>query len=92
MADPAASYAVTLRNRASRQLQRVRNPNHDRITEAMKGLSNEPRLGDIKKIRDRLYRLRVGNWRVLYIIDDEQRKVTITDILRRNEATYRDLT
>lgn len=91
MPDSAAAYVVTLRNRASRQLRRVRNPDHDRITDAIRGLASDPRLGDIKKIRGRLYRLRVGNWRVFYIIDDERRRVTVTEVLRRSEATYRDL-
>ncbi len=90
MPRPAPSYVVTLRSRASRQLRRVRNPDHDRITEGIRGLANDPLLGDVKKIRGRLYRLRVGSWRVLYVINDDARLVTVTDVRRRNERTYRD--
>ena len=32
-----------------------------------------------------------GNWRVFYLIDVSDRVVvTVTDVLRRNERTYRD--
>ena len=42
-------------------------------------------------LRRDLFRVPVGNWRIFYIVDHHQRVVTITDVLRRNEATYRDL-
>ncbi len=42
-------------------------------------------------LRRDLYRVPVGNWRIFYIVDDQQKVVTITDVLRRNERTYRDL-
>ena len=34
------------------------------------------------------YRLRVGDYRVLYDVDDSQRKVFLLDIRKRNEHTY----
>jgi mRNA-degrading endonuclease RelE of RelBE toxin-antitoxin system len=35
------------------------------------------------------WRIRVGNWRVIYTIDDEERLVTIVAVKRRREDTYR---
>jgi mRNA-degrading endonuclease RelE of RelBE toxin-antitoxin system len=32
----------------------------------------------------------VGDWRVLYVIDDRERTILVTDILPRGEA-YRDI-
>ena len=37
------------------------------------------------------YRLRVGDWRILYEIDDERRLVSISRVIRRSEKTYRDI-
>lgn len=34
------------------------------------------------------YRIRIGNYRVLYDIDDERKKVLLLGIRRRNEGTY----
>ena len=34
--------------------------------------------------------MRQGNWRIFYDINDDARVVTVTDLLRRNERTYRD--
>ncbi|OIO73351.1 MAG: hypothetical protein AUJ85_08130 [Elusimicrobia bacterium CG1_02_37_114] len=35
------------------------------------------------------YRLRVGNYRILYDIDDQQKKVILLEIRRRTEKTYK---
>ena len=37
------------------------------------------------------YKLRVGQWRVIYVAVDRDRTVIITRISRRHEGTYRDL-
>ncbi len=34
--------------------------------------------------------MRQGNWRIFYEIDDDARIVTVTEVRRRNERTYRD--
>lgn len=34
------------------------------------------------------YRLRVGDWRIFYDVDDTRRKVILLAIRRRNEQTY----
>ena len=35
------------------------------------------------------YRIRVGNYRVLYDVDDEKNNIVLLVIARRNEATYK---
>jgi len=42
-------------------------------------------------LRRGLFRVPVRNWRVFYTVNFQQRVITITDVLRRNERTYRDL-
>ena len=34
-------------------------------------------------------RIRIGNWRVIYYIDDDEKLVTIVSVRRRREDTYR---
>lgn len=42
----------------------------------------------IKNLGSGLYRLRVGDWRVIYAIDDAALIVRVARIVRRNERTY----
>jgi mRNA-degrading endonuclease RelE of RelBE toxin-antitoxin system len=35
------------------------------------------------------WRIRIGNWRVIYTIDDAERLVTVVTVRRRREDTYR---
>ncbi|MYJ93251.1 MAG: hypothetical protein F4038_09450, partial [Chloroflexi bacterium] len=53
--------------------------------------AGDPRPRHSLKLRDDLYRIRVGNWRVFYRLDTRGRTVTITAVRRRNERTYRDV-
>lgn len=70
-----------------------------RIMEAVENLADQPRPEGkkFKAIRPPVYlyeftagyRLRIGDYRVLYDIDDEKRIVWILALRKRDEATYR---
>lgn len=70
-----------------------------RIKEAIDSLCDNPRPQGkkIKALRPPLrvslflaqYRIRVGDYRILYDIDDAARKVVLLAIRRRSEKTYR---
>ena len=64
---------VVLSPRAAKFLKRLNEPQKGRIIKALEQLSNEPPEGDIKSMIGRDgYRLRVGGYRVLFdIIDNE---------------------
>jgi len=75
---------ASLRQRASRQ-------DFERMRAAMKTLAEQPRPHGVQKIRGReiVYRIRVGNYRVIYEVYDKENMVLISRVLRRNETTYR---
>jgi mRNA interferase RelE/StbE len=57
----------------------------------MEALRSEPRPAGCKKLkayRDQ-WRVRVGDWRIVYIIDDASKLVSITRIAHRREAYAR---
>lgn len=86
------AYAVAVAESAQRRLDRIPNPIHANIERRISALAELPRPpGAIPLVNDphRRWRLRVGDWRVLYVIDDGERAVLVTDILPRGEA-YRD--
>ena len=84
-------YKVELLDRRTeRQLDRIHGSDFDRIRDAILKLEDDPRPPGCRKLRGLDgWRIRVGNWRVIYAIDDAERLVTIVEIKRRREDTYR---
>jgi mRNA interferase RelE/StbE len=56
------------------------------VYEAIERLQEEPRPPGCRKLSDREgWRLRVGDYRVIYEIDDEQRTVTVLQVGHRRD-------
>lgn len=74
--------------RLKRQIQRQ---DLERLLVAIGGLANEPHPHGVRKIKgaERAYRIRVGNYRVIYEIYDTENLILILRVLRRTETTYR---
>ena len=86
-----ARYRVELFDRKTqRQLDRIHEPDFSRVAQAVLKLEDDPRPSGCRKLRGQEgWRIRVGNWRVIYHINDPERIVTIVEIRRRREDTYR---
>ena len=82
-------YEVLLRRRAEKQLDRVPYADHPRIVKAMLALGGDLRPRGCRKLFDDIYRIRVGDYRVIYKIDDEGKEVVVGKVARRREDTYR---
>jgi mRNA interferase RelE/StbE len=59
-----------------------------RIDRKILGLADNPRPPGCKKLRGYRdqWRIRVGDWRVVYLIDDAAKLVTITRVAHRREV------
>lgn len=84
-------YAFRWRERAVRQLRAIPQPTALTILQALTPLGDDPRRSDadIKKLAgysDR-YRLRVGDYRVIYEIADTQLIILIVGVGHRREAS-----
>jgi len=85
-------YALEVTPHAARSLRRLRNdqPLLRRLDEAIRDLPSDPRPSGCKKLVgkqfDNLYRIRVGDWRILYAIEDDRLVILILDVVRRNQA------
>lgn len=86
-----AKYRVELLDRKTRQqLDHIAEPDYSRVAQAILKLEDNPRPPGCRKLRDlEGWRIRVGNWRVIYHVDDRERMVVIVEIRRRREDTYR---
>ncbi|MDH4136392.1 MAG: type II toxin-antitoxin system RelE/ParE family toxin [Anaerolineae bacterium] len=87
-------YEIDFKPAALRELRklarRITRSDWTRLEQAIDDLRANPRPGGIVKLSGTdFYRIRVGDYRVIYVIDDEERSVTITKVARRTETTYR---
>jgi mRNA interferase RelE/StbE len=64
----------------------------DRIDRALRDLASEPRPHGCKRLQSRyeLYRVRVGEWRITYAVQDDKLIVLVTEIAPRSGA-YRSI-
>lgn len=84
-------YRVTFSERFLRSVQKLPRPVAARVSARLALLEATPRPPWAKSLRGfRTFRFRVGDFRVLYDVDDEARLVTVRDVAHRS-SVYRDL-
>lgn len=80
------NYAVRILPRAERQLAALDKNTCQVIESKIASLGENPRPSGCRKLRDRPgWRLRVGDYRVLYDIDDAIRVIAILEVGHRRE-------
>ena len=81
-------YRLVVKPTACRQIRQLNPPVARRIVEELQQLRVNPRPPGVRKLHGVLhgYRLRVGDWRVLYTVDDEAKEVHVYRIKHRREA------
>lgn len=78
-------------SRIERELRRIPSADRQRIAEAVQALASDPRPLGARQLEPDVYRLRVGDYRVVYKIFDAEGTILIGRITRRSESTYHDL-
>lgn len=81
------SFAITIKPRAMRGLAHLPPAVADRLEATIDRLKEDPREGDVKHLQGRLhgvYRRRVGDYRILYTIDDAAKVVDIVGVGHRS--------
>ncbi len=84
-------YAVTVLRPARKSLERLHPKVRRQIYEKLRQLENNPRPQDVKSLRGGAgYRVASGEYRILYEIDDREKRVVIRVIKHRKDV-YRNL-
>lgn len=85
-----ADYEITIARSALRELSRLPSRTKTRITGAVEDLGATPRPRGVEKLTGYtdLYRIRVGQYRIIYRINDDARIVNIVRVRTRG-AAYR---
>ena len=82
-----ASYRIVFKRSVAKDLRRIPNRDVKRILERIEALAEDPRpAGGEKLTGDDIYRIRQGNYRILYAIEDEVITVTIVRVAHRRDV------
>ena len=83
------SYRLFILRRAQKELAKLPSKAYKRVRDAIRNLSLEPRpRGCIKLTGREGWRIRVGDYRVIYEIDDEQQIVTVLHVGHRRDVYH----
>ena len=80
------TYEVLLKRSAERELSDLPRATHDRIVGRITRLGSVPRpAGAVKLQGQDAYRIRVSDYRVLYVVDDARRRIEVIAVGHRRE-------
>lgn len=86
-----SGYRIEFTNDAKRALKKLDKPIRRRVIEAIQALANVPRPPGIKALTGSGYlRIRVGDWRIVYEVQDEILVILVITIGHRG-GVYRKL-
>jgi len=84
------SYRILLRKSAAGELERLAGKDLERVVRRIQGLAAEPRPRGCEKLSAReRYRVRQGDYRIVYSVDDTTREVVVVKIGHRGEVYRR---
>jgi len=80
-------YEVLILRAAEKEMDKLPTALHHRLSQTLLSLGENPRPRGSRKLTGREeYRLRVGNYRILYAIDDTNLVVTVFAVGHRREV------
>lgn len=84
-------YKLLFHPQVEKQLAKVPKKNAKRLAKKIRALKENPRPSQSKHLDQEMYRLRDGDYRVVYAVFDNDEVVFIGKVARRTEKTYKDL-
>ena len=81
------NYKIEIKKSASKEIEKLPKVILKRILNKIRSLGNEPRPSGCKKLTaDEKYRIRVGDYRILYSIEDNKLVVYIVKVGHRKKV------
>jgi len=80
-------FRVSITSRAERELKGLDRPVKNRIISVISALASDPRPPGCLKVKseESVWRIRVGDWRVGYQVDDNLSEVLVVRIANRSD-------
>lgn len=88
------AYRAEIDRAVQKTLARFPRRDQARVLVTIKDLATEPRPAGCEPVKSaaaHTYRVRVGDYRVVYTILDEEQIIVVARVVKRSESTYRDL-
>ena len=81
------NYRVVMLRRAQRELVALPKAAYERVSADLRALANNPRPSGCLRLTGRPgWRIRIGDYRVVYEIDDDARVVTVLHVGHRRDV------
>lgn len=81
------SYRVEVKKPAAKEVEALPLKERRRIVERIRALGDDPRPSSSKKLSGReAYRLRQGDYRIIYTVSDDDRLVVVFAVSHRRDA------
>jgi mRNA interferase RelE/StbE len=87
------AYRVEVERRAQKALDRLPKRDRSRVVTAIDALGEYPRPAGCVAVQAAprgTYRIRVGDYRVVYVVLDNEKVIIVARVARRTETTYRE--
>jgi mRNA interferase RelE/StbE len=84
-------YRLLFHPGVEKQLARIPRIYSERLARAIRNLGTNPRPEQTKHLDKEMYRLREGEYRIVYAVFDEEQIIYVGKVERRSEKTYRDI-
>jgi mRNA interferase RelE/StbE len=84
-------WQIIVHRKAEKALKRLHGEILERTRQAIRALAENPRPIGYKKMTgyDNLYRIRVGDWRIIYAIEDDKLIILVLEVAPRGKI-YRN--
>jgi len=85
-----AGYSILFRSSAARELKAIPKKDLRRIIRRIRSLASDPRPAGSEKLSGQeRYRVRQGDYRIVYALEDEEREIHIVKIGHRRDVSRR---
>ncbi|TVR51706.1 MAG: type II toxin-antitoxin system RelE/ParE family toxin [Puniceicoccaceae bacterium] len=82
-----ANYKIQIRRSAEKELEKISKKDRKRIIERILALGNDPRPAGVRKLSgEEKYRVRQGNYRILYEINDALITIVVVRVAHRGDV------
>jgi mRNA interferase RelE/StbE len=78
-------YTIDIAPAAERQLRALSKTLQRRIVQHLRDLQTDPRPSGVKKLDDDIYRIRVGDYRIMYQIQDQALLILVLKVGHRRD-------
>jgi len=85
------TYKLRIHQKVEKQLQRIPKNQQKRVVDTMRSLRDDPRPSGCVKLEEQLYRVRQGQYRIIYAIFHDEVVVIICKVARRSKDTYKNI-